>query len=213
MNNMKKKIITLVIVLLFGVGAFFIGKSYYYNNLYNYSRVINESLEKYYISSKTEDLMPIGKTIALYKENDEKRGLIQEKVYSIFNDWVVYLNNKYLCDSNNVNSCRLLYSELVNLKNSIGKAAVADGEQIIASSKYDLLITDIELKMEEIKDIIDDPSSVRPRNYEESRLEKCNKVVECPDECRYALCECTFINSQNKRETVLCKNKKLEENK
>lgn len=210
---MKNKMVSIVVILLIGVGAYFIGRGYYYNNIYNYTRIINESLEKYYVSSNTADLSPIGKIMSLYKNNDEKKSSVQEKVYIKMNEWVDYLNNKYICDSNNVNSCRLYYNELINMKNTIAKAITADGEPIIDGNKYTTLSSLIDLKIEEVKEIIDDPSSVRARNYEELRLEKCNKVIECPSDCKGAMCDCTYLNSENKRESVKCKNPNPEANK
>ena len=208
---MKNKIITIVAIIILGVGAFFIGKSYYYNNIYNYPKIINESLEKYYVSGETNDLEPIGLVLDKYKDNEVKLRDVQSNIYDILKGWVDYLNNKYICDSNNVNSCRLYYNEIVNMQATVRKIYVYRA-QILSQEKYTSLIDDLELKNEEVKEIIDDPTSIRTKNYEELRLEKCSKIIEC-SECRESLCDCTYINGENKKATVKCKPPVKEENK
>lgn len=199
---MKNKIITVVIIIILGVGVFFLGKSYYYNNIYNYPKIINQSLEKFYISGETSDLDPIGVVLDKYNNNEKKLADVQDTVYKILVGWVDYLNNKYICDNSNVNSCRLYYNDLVNLKANIRKVYVYRAT-ILTPDKFGDLADKLDLKNEEVKEIIDDPTSVRAKNYEELRLEKCSKVLEC-SECREALCDCTYVNGDNKKETVKC---------
>ena len=79
---MKNKLITLAIMIVLGVGAFFIGRSYYYNNIYNYTRIINDSLENFYVSWQTSDLDPISVVLDKYKENDSKLLDVQNKIYN-----------------------------------------------------------------------------------------------------------------------------------
>ncbi len=200
---MKNRVITIVLVVLLGVGVFFIGRGYYYNNIYNYSRIIHESLEKFYVSSETTDLEPIAEVKDTFENNEKKTADMQNEIYNEVKGWVDYLNNKYICDSNNVNSCRLYYNELINMKANI-RTVYIYREQLISQSKFTSLISELDMKAEEVKEIIDDPASVRSRNYEELRLEKCSKTTEC-SECRTLFCDCIYVNSENKKEIVKCK--------
>ena len=208
---MKNKLITLAIMIVLGVGAFFIGRSYYYNNIYNYTRIINDSLENFYVSWQTSDLDPISVVLDKYKENDSKLLDVQNKIYNNLDGWIDYLDGKYICDGANVNSCRLYYNELINMDTNIKKIfAYRDG--MLSQDKYQLISDNIEVRIEEVKEIIDDPASVRSKNYEEIRLGKCEKALEC-SECRAAMCECTYVNGENKKESIICKNKQQESNK
>ena len=200
---MKNKIITIVVVLVLGVIIFFIGRSYYYNSIYNYNVIIDNSLEKFYVTSSTSDLDPTASVLDIYKDNEVKLRDIQLKIYDHLKGWIDFLNSKYICDSGNVNSCRLFFSELTNMKANIRKVYVYR-DKMLSQDKFASLNQDLELKIEEVKEIIDDPSSVRSRNYEELRLDKCSKVTDC-SECRTALCDCTYVNTEGKKEIVKCK--------
>ena len=199
----NNKFITLGLIILLGIGIFFLGRGYYYNNIYNYQKNINDSLEKFYISGQTTDLDPTAVVLDKYKNNETKLRDVQDKVYNVLRGWVDFLNNKYICDSGNVNSCRIFYNELVNMKATIRKVFVYR-DKIISQDKFATLNKELESKTEEVKEIIEDSSSVRAKNYEELRLEKCSKVVDCPP-CRTNLCECTYVSPLGEKEMVRCR--------
>ena len=200
---MNNKFITFGLMILLGVGIFFLGRGYYYNNIYNYPKIVYESLEKFYVTGETSDLDPAGSVLERYKDNENKLRDVQSKVYDTLKGWVDFLNSKYICDNVNVNSCRLYYNELNTMKSNIRKVYVYR-EKFLSQEKFASLNEDIEVKIDEVKEIIDDPSSVRSRNYEELRLEKCSKIHDCPP-CRNNLCECTYVGSDGTKETVRCK--------
>ena len=203
-NLMKNnKFLTLGLIILIGIGVFFLGRGYYYNNIYNYPRIINDSLEKFYVSNETGDLDPIGNVLDRYKNNENKLRDVQSKVYEVLKGWIDFLNTKYICDSSNVNSCRLYYNELINMKSNIRKVYVYR-DKIISQEKFSVLNSEIESKTEEVKEIIEDSSSVRGKSYEELRLDKCSKINDCQP-CRDVLCNCTYVNNDGTKETVRCR--------
>ena len=207
----NNKIVTLVLMILLGIGIFFLGRGYYYNNIYNYNKIITDSLEKFYVSGQTTDLDPTAVVLDRYKDNENKLRDVQSRVYDVLKGWVDFLNNKYICDSGNVNSCRIYYNELINMKSNIRKVYVYR-DKIMSQDKFTALNNELEIKAEEVKEIIEDNSSVRAKNYEELRLEKCSKTTDCT-ECRAALCPCRYTNTDGKKEDILCKVETEEENK
>ena len=78
-----------------------------------------------------------------------------------------------------------------------------EGYTIIDGKDIKLLQDDCESRQKDIKAIIDNKDSTRPKNYDEIRKEKCLKAKEC-DECKKGICSCTYVNASNRKETIMC---------
>ena len=209
---MKKKIITLVVLVLVGVGAVLFAKSYYYSHIFNYNNVINTTIEKFYVSGDVADLDEIANLLSIYEDDDKKIGDIQNTIYKNVKNWVDYLSNKYVCDINNRNSCVLYYDDLDDLRDKIRKLYVFR-DKMMSEPKYTVLVESINKNYEKVKEILDNTSAQRQKSYEEDRLEKCHKITGCDDNCRTSFCSCYYLNEQNTKEYVMCKYERKEEKK
>lgn len=199
---MKK---TLLIILLIGL---ILGGKYYIDTItINYEEIIHTSLSTYYLNGKTEELKPIITILEKNKKNDKLKQKIQTYSIEYLNNLTTYLNNKYTCNKETLNSCIAKVEELTIFNTKLKELynyKCQDGFTIILPSENTNLSRNINDKIIEWNKIIKNPTSKNAKNSEEIRNEKCTFAESC-DSCRDNLCTCTYINN-TKKESVLCPN-------
>ena len=135
MKKHLKKIIILVLIL----GTFFGTKAIFKNNIINHEKIVNDALNSFYISGSSTDLKPVIELLNKYKNNDEKRVEIQSISYNTINSWYNYLNEKYLCDTKNVNACTAQENEIALLNSKLETLYNTKAEEsntIISATSY-----------------------------------------------------------------------------
>lgn len=204
---MKKKKFTKIILLLLIVAAIFLGKKVIDYKTIDYKEIVTKGLTDFYVTGVTSHLDPIVDILNEY-ENDEKiRNEIQKYSVELVGGWFTYLDEKYLCDYSNLNSCKAQLADfqafLIKLDNLYLKKC-NDGFTIIIPSSYTNFKSELEKKIKDINTVISSPSARNPQNSEEIRLKKCLVAVDC-DNCRDGLCKCYYVDSNRNREEVVCK--------
>ncbi len=203
---MKKNIGKLILLILVVVGIFF-AKNYIDKKTFNYSEIVDGSLSSYYVSGAINDLKPIIELIEKYKKDEKMLYNIQTYSFEVVGGWYTYLDDKYICDKNNLNSCKAQLAEfkiLTTKLNDLYTYRSSNSYTIILPSAYNNLKTEGEKKMSGLEKIIASPSAKNPYNSEEIRLQKCSKAVDC-DGCRDGLCKCYYVNENKTRESISCK--------
>lgn len=201
---MKKKFPKIIYLLLI-IAAIFIGKHIIDQKNYPYKEEVNTNLTNYFIEGNQDDLTPIANLLEKYKHNKRKRTDIQNYAYSIIGSWFTYLNDKYVCNNNNLNSCQVQLDEFKNLTDKlvqINNYKSKSGLTIILSNQYTSLKNQADQKISEIESVVKANNSVNPKNSEEIRLEKCQKSTDC-ENCRDGVCRC-YYTSDGLREEITC---------
>lgn len=174
----------------------------------NYEAILNESFTSFYISSSKDDLKPAIELLNKYKNDENLRIKIQNYAFSIVGSWYKYLDEKYVCDRYNLNSCKVQLEEFKGLDNKLNdlyEYKTENGYALLLPSAYSNLNSEGVKKVSGLEKVIASPSAKNPKDSEEIRLERCNSAVDCTN-CREGLCKCYYIDGKN-REEITCKDK------
>lgn len=203
---MKKYIKWIFLVVL--IILVFIVKGMIDKKTIDYETILNDSFTSFYISSSKEDLKPAMELLNKYKNDENLRTKIQNYAFTIVGSWYKYLDEKYVCDRNNLNSCKVQLEEFKRLNNKLNDLydyKTKNGYALLLPSAYSNLSSEGEKKITGLEKVIASPSAKNPKDSEEIRLEKCNKAIEC-NNCRDGLCKCYYMDGKN-REEITCKDK------
>ena len=210
---MVKKIITLVLLAGFLTGVYFISKNYYYDNIYNYKKVVNDSIEEYFKTNDSTTLEPTGNLFDLYEKSEDKLGKIREYVYNDFQDYNIYLKEKYKCLIDHLNECILYKEELNNLSHKYDTVYSYRPSHLVSEKKFNYLKNEIKKEIEETEEIIANESARNQPNYDQEREDICRKVTanQCKCDNRSRSCDCTYKIGTSIIKNVRCKNIYTEE--
>lgn len=209
---MKKTVIKIIIFVAF-IGLIFLGKKLIDIKTFNYIDVVEENLTNYYVTSSDTYIDNIIAILNEKQKDETLRENIQSTAYSVIGSWYTYIDNKYLCDNDNLNACKAQKNEFNELNNKVanlyGKKC-SDGYTIMRPSSYSSLQRQTDKKLKEIEDVINNPTSKNPKSSEELRLYKCERGTDC--ECRNGTCKC-YYSSNGTQEEITCKDPNPEEKK
>lgn len=203
---MKKKAGKFIVIILIVI-MIIVGKKIIDNKTFDYTDIVNDSLSSYYISGIVDDLKPIIDLFEKYKSDDNIVQNIQTYSDDIIGRWYTYLDDKYLCDRSNVNSCRVQLEEfkiLATRLNNLYTYRSSKGYTIILPSVYNNLKHEGDKKIADLEKVVASPSAKSPYNSEEIRAQKCNAAVDC-ENCREGLCKCYYVTENKTRESITCK--------
>lgn len=203
---MKKKFFGLFFIV-FIVVLVIVGKNIIDNKTFKYESILEESLSSYMISGDTEVLNPVIELLNKYSNDEEIKKGIQSYSYSFLGSWYTYLDGKFLCDKNNLNSCKLQLSQFEDLNvrlQNLYNLKSDDGYSIIVTSAYSNLSSEGKKKIEGLKKIVDSPSAKDPVDVEEERQQKCAVAIDC-ESCRDGVCTCYYLDNDRNREELTCK--------
>lgn len=208
-NDIQKKKIILTIVggVIILVILGFIIYNFYITKMYNYKDISKTAINNYYVSGEVDDLKSIPELFKKYKKKEEIKQDIQKYNYSLITEWFLFLDNKYICNVENMNSCKIKkneYNSLIEKVNNLYNYRNIEGYTIISKTDYKNLIDDLNKKIESMNDTIKDPNAKRPLNEVEKKEEKCNSTNNC-SECRNGICICTYLDENNARQEITCK--------
>ncbi len=201
---MKKKFPKIIYLLLI-IAAIFIGKYIIDQRTYQFKEEVNTNLTNYFIEGQQDGLTQMTNLLEKYKHNEKKRTEIQNYAYSIVGSWFTYLDDKYICNNNNLNSCQVQLDEFKNLTDKlvqINNYKSKSGFTIILSNYYSSLKSQADKKISDLEAIVKASNSVNPKNSEEIRVEKCQKSTDC-ENCRDGVCRC-YYTSDGLREEITC---------
>ena len=207
---MKKSTIFWIIGLVVGgILVYTFARSYFNTRILNYNKIVDESMEKFYISDKSEDLDPISNLFSIYRGNDNKKVEVQDRTFAITKEWFDFINKKYICDDMNINTCKIKLQELRNVCNKIRNVLMYkvpdDNYTIIRFEDQKKIKQSCTEQEEEINKHIKSPSGTIGKNYHQTRIEKCHKVDRC-DECKDGICNnCSYVNIEGNIESIRCK--------
>lgn len=174
----------------------------------DYETIINDSFTSFYISSSKDDLQPAIELLNKYRNDEKLRTKIQGYAFSIVGSWYKYLDEKYVCDRNNLNSCKVQLDEFKRLNNKLVDLydyKTKNGYALLLPSAYSNLNSEGGKKVSGLEKNIASPSAKNPMNSEEIYLDRCNNAIECTN-CRDGLCRCYYMDGKN-REEITCKDK------
>ncbi len=204
-----------ILALVAGIIAAFVFwfKDLYKNNMVNYKAKVGESLNNYYVSGNTKDLKPIMDYFVEYEKNVKIKEDIQSFNYDEVSKWVNYLDEKYVCSVDNLNSCELQlneYNELLTRIERMYSFKEVQGYKVITNRAHASITEDLKKKIAYNEEIISNINSKAPMNEDEIRKDKCSKTNDCSN-CKgnapqNTVCTCTYIDN-GVREDVLCKGK------
>ncbi len=212
-NGSFKTIAIIVLVVALIVAFIFWFRGFYKNNMVNYKAKVGESLDSYYVSGDTKDLKPIMDYFIEYENNIKIKEDIQSYSYDEISKWVNYLDEKYVCTVDNLNSCELQlneYNEVLAKIERLYTFKEVQGYKVITNRAHSSIIDDLKKKISYNEEIISSVNAKAPMNEDEIRKDKCNKTNDCSN-CRgnngiNNVCTCVYINN-GVREEVLCKDK------
>lgn len=202
---MKKKIGKIIILVVI-VCAILFGKSYIDNKTFDYTEIVSDSLSSYFISGNSSELKPIIDLLDKYKSDSKITYNIQSYSFEVVGSWYTYLDDKYYCDKNNLNSCKAQLEEFKLLAirlNDLYTYKNNNGYSIILPSAYNNLKSEGEKKVAGLEKIVASPSAKNPSTSEEIRLSRCKSAIDC-ESCREGLCKCYYITENKTRDSVMC---------
>jgi hypothetical protein len=192
-KKLMKKLKWLGIFLVIFIVMFF-GKRYIDFITYKYKPEINASLDKYYMSSNSEDLKPIRELLIKYKDNAKRVTEMQNYSYERIGEWFLYINKKYKCDNDNFNSCLAQLDEFKLLLDKLNLLYTikGGGYYIISPNQYKSLKSEAEKKISTLSAVARSRSSYKnPENSETIYQERCSTAI-CKDTCSNGICKCTY---------------------
>lgn len=205
---MKK---VLKFVLLAGViaGLVFGGLKFLDVVTYDYLKVVNDAMVKFYTSADKDDLDPITLLLDEYSEDLEKVDYIQDEVDKNVEQWIDYLKGKYLCNSTNANACSVQLQEMENLLikvETLGEVESDFGDKVITPRDYEKRMEEIEKYIKTAKDIVESESSTSPKSEIEKQKEKCASLgaSSCEKCDQRGMCECVYVHNGGRREDLQC---------
>lgn len=205
--KLKKRIFTLVKFIVIFIIMFF-GRNYIRYITVDYKSVVDSSLTGYYVTGDTSKLMPIAELLNEYKKNAKIVDSVQSYSYQKVTDWFTSLDDKYLCDKNNKNSCLVQLDEFKFLVKKLNELynVKGGGYSIIAPKGYSALKEAGEQKIEALNAISRNQNYQNPSNSEVIYQNKCNNATDC--DCRDGICKCTYIgkntDGSKKQESIQC---------
>jgi len=212
LNNEKQKdskkilkLIPKILIPLILILVVIFGKKYIDFKAVDYKSVIDDSLEEYYVSSDTNDLKPIKDLVIEYIDETDIIKNIQTYTYSKVGEWYEYLDEKYVCDINNLMGCKSqltdfqeLNSKLENLYNY-----KASGKRIILTNGYTSLLDAGTQKVTSLETMVNQSTITNPDNSETIYKTKCSKATDC--DCRDGICSCYYTDYDTKiRSEIEC---------
>ena len=189
---MVKKIIIFIVIILIGIGGYFAWNRFYYDKIFNYKRVIKESMNEYYKTNDSTKLEAISKVFEIYSYSEDKKYDLQNEIYLIYKDWIDYQKSKYMCNLDSVNVCKIYSNELKDIDLKLDKIYRYRSYPLINKNRYTLLKKDLKKTMGEVELIIIDPQAKRDRTYEEERLYYCSMVEADDCTCKNGICACVY---------------------
>ena len=201
-----KKFLPKLIFIICLVGVIIGGKKYIEYKTENYTEVVSKGISKYFVTGDTKELKPIIKLLEKYEKDEVIRKDIQEYSLDIVGSLYLYLDNKYFCDKNNLNSCmaqldefKILNQKLFNLY----ETKCDDGFTIIIPSSYTNLKNQGASKVASLEKVIGLASATSPQDSEEIRKTKCATATDCSN-CRDNLCTCSYVDEDKNKESITC---------
>lgn len=183
---------------------------------YDYLKVVDDSLTKYYSSASKADLEPATLLLDKYIEDYEKIEAIQERTNEVVDGWVTYVSTKYLCNNTNANACSVQLEELKILETKIGDLGNVEsdeGEVLIASGDCDRQKDKVKAMIKTVDAIVKNKNSTSPKSDFEIEKEKCMKVVStaCENCSKTGVCSCNYIYPNGNKEVLTCYKPELAE--
>ena len=191
----KRLAIFLVIFLIL-----LFGKKYISCITVDYKSVVDEALSNYYISTNVSDLEPITELLNKYKKNAKIVKNIQNYSYEQIANWYFFIDKKYKCDENNLNSCvvQLQEFQLLNVKIKALKEVKGGGYFIILPNAYDELLNSSTTKITSLTSATRNKNYTSPDNSEAIYQKKCSSVnVDNDCDCRDGTCTCSYTYTDN----------------
>lgn len=200
-----KKFIPKIIVVAVILAVIFGGKAFIDYKTIDYKSIVNEGISNFFISRDTNDLEPIVELLDKYANDEDIRKEMQDYSLDVVESWIVYLDSKYYCDKNNLNSCIAQLDEFESLYDSFTTLYDTKGKSytIIAPGDYTFYNTQIDQKIKALKKIVDSPVSSSPHDSERIRITKCATASECTS-CKDNICTCIYTDVDRSREEVQC---------
>ena len=208
-----KTIAIIVVIVALVVAFIFWFKGFYKNNMVNYKAKVGEALNNYYVSGDTKDLKPIMDYFVEYEKNVKIKEDIQSFDYDEVSKWVNYIDEKYICSVDNLNSCELQlkeYNELLAKIERLYSFKEVQGYKVITNGAHTSITEDLKKKIAYDEEVVSSVNAKAPMNEDEIRRDKCSKTNDC-SKCSgnngtNTVCTCVYINN-GVREEVLCKDK------
>ena len=203
-----KTIVIILVIVGLVVAFIFWFRDLYKNNMVDYKAKVGESLDSYYVSGNTKDLKPIMDYFVEYENNVKIKEDIQSFSYDEVSKWVNYVDEKYICSVDNLNSCELQlseYNELLTKIERIYSFKEVQGYKVITNRAHTSITDDLKKKIAYNEEIVSSVNAKSPMNEDDIRKDKCSKTNDCSN-CRGTVCTCTYIDN-GVREDVLCKDK------
>ena len=114
-----KTVAIIAVIVALVIAFIFWFKNLYKNNMVDYKAKVGEALDTYYVSGNTKDLKPIMDYFIEYEKNVKIKEDIQSFSYDEISKWVNYVDEKYICTVDNLNSCELQLDEYNELLTKI----------------------------------------------------------------------------------------------
>lgn len=194
-----KKLILFIVLFI----IMFAGKKYIDYITVDYQSIVDEALSKYYISSDAKDLEPIADLLNKYTKNANIVKKIQNRSYEVVGNWFVYIDNKYVCDKNNANSCtpQLNEFERLNAKLEMLGTVKGGGYFIIQPNAFESLKSEGANKVTRLAAATRNKTYTSPENSEAIYQAKCANINTSSTDCKCnnqdGICSCS-ISSTNK---------------
>ena len=207
---MKKKIITICIILALVAFAFF-GKKYIDDRYYDYRLDIEKGIDSYFVNGDFSSLDDSIKLLDKYKNNDEVRRGIQNYSTDYIKKQFQYVQNKYLCDIRNLSACKILFEDLkllVKKVDGVYSKKTNDGYTLMLASSYNQLKSEINKKITSVETVINNPNSTYAPSAEDLYERNCAIATDC-DNCRDGICSCYYLDKDNIKNSIVCNRPEL----
>ena len=193
----RKKLIKKLVIFLIIFSIMFGGKKYIDYITVDYKTVVNESLAKYYVSTDAQDLEPIANLLTKYQKNANIVKNIQNYSYEKVGQWFLYIDDKYVCDKENLNSCIIQLKEFKYLMAKLELLAKVKGGGyfILQSTIYEALKAEGESKIERLTTASKNKTYTSPENAD-AKYQKICADVNVDNDCKCntsdGTCTCTY---------------------
>lgn len=202
---MKKKIITIGVILALVAFAFF-GKKYIDDRYYDYRLDIEKGIDSYFVNDDLSTLDNSIELLAKYSGNDETRRGIQNYSTDYIKRQFQYIENKYLCNIRNLSACKVLAEDLKLLLKKVDgiySKKTDDGHTLILPSTYNQIKSEINKKITSVETVINNPNATTAPSAEDLYARNCAIASDC-DNCRDGICVCYYLDNDNIQNSIVC---------
>lgn len=179
------------------------GKQYIDKKTFKYEKTVDECISNYFINSDSKALTPLSELLDKYSDDEDIVYNIQSYSSDVIWSWFAYIDEKYECNRENLNSCKIQLEEfqrLTTLLNNLYATKTPKNQYtLMLNSSYNTITTEVNKKIPSIEKAINSPSAKNPLDSEQTRQKKCSAVQDCTS-CRDGVCTCTYTDGSHTEE-------------